>query len=745
MRSHRAMHGRLTIFGGIAASVVLALLPPVAAASSKDRDGDGLSNRFEKTRSHTNPGRADTDRDRLGDRFELRTSQTNPRRPDTDGDGLRDGFEVHRSKTSPRREDTDADGSHDGVEVLLGTDPRRKPHANPSLLLPGWLVPAAPQTPVAAQAGPAPQPAPAPQPDPPLGDPPAPPQDPPPAPPAPDVTPPDTTITSGPSGVVASSSATFAFTSSEPGSTFECRLDSGAWTACASPRNYAVLSNGVHTFEVRAEDTARNVDPSAASQTWTVAVPAADPGAPDPPTADFTWSPEQPKGPPPTRVDFTATGSCPASPCTYSWSHSDAGEFGTGPTATFYYQSLGDKGATLTVTDSLGRSDAIEKPFTVVAGDPPPPPPPPPPPSGDAVWFVAPGGSGTACTEAEPCGTFNAAYHRASLGDVVNVAPGTYGNQAITPRSLPGTNSQIPSGDEITFRAQGEVRVNGRLELGSLRSSPVEHIAFEDMELLGWTVIRAGEDVHFTRMVARGQVHANWVHYLSYRHMEVGPVTDDTGDGLQFNKLDNRAGDHILIDGLYLHDVHPTNTAAHPDAIQVFGPFHDMTLRNSVLVRNEHINLRADGEQHRLLVENNVFGRRTGNMVPSWFAADIPGRDAVIRNNTFHGAIQVPSGGQDISNQVWANNLAETYGYGSCGLFDPSHTVVGNVWYGDQGAGCGKVISSPGWVNAGADDYHLAAGSGAIDSASPAHAPAADRDGNPRDAAPDAGAYEFQP
>jgi Bacterial TSP3 repeat len=108
------------------ASTVIPALP--ASAAVRDTDHDGLSNRHELKRSHTNPRRADTDRDRLRDGFELRRSRTNPRRRDTDGDGLGDGFEWRRSKTSPRRKDTDGDGSSDGMEVYLGTDPRRRHH-----------------------------------------------------------------------------------------------------------------------------------------------------------------------------------------------------------------------------------------------------------------------------------------------------------------------------------------------------------------------------------------------------------------------------------------------------------------------------------------------------------------------------------------------------------------------------------------------------------------------------------------
>ena len=81
---------------------------------------------------------------------------------------------------------------------------------------------------------------------------------------------PETRIDAGPSGATGDDSPIFAFHSSEPGSTFRCALDSGAYAPCVSPRAYGQLADGGHTFFVKAIDSDGNRDPTPASRSFVV-------------------------------------------------------------------------------------------------------------------------------------------------------------------------------------------------------------------------------------------------------------------------------------------------------------------------------------------------------------------------------------------------------------------------------------------------------------------------------------------
>ncbi len=111
-----------------------------------------------------------------------------------------------------------------------------------------------------------------------------------------DAVPPDTSITGGPAAAstVTSNPVTFNFSSTEAGSTFECSYDGAAYTACSSPgpgstgSDTRTLSNGSHTFSVRARDGAGNADASPVSRSFTVNLPDSTP-----PDTSITSGPAQ--------------------------------------------------------------------------------------------------------------------------------------------------------------------------------------------------------------------------------------------------------------------------------------------------------------------------------------------------------------------------------------------------------------------------------------------------------------------
>ncbi len=87
-----------------------------------------------------------------------------------------------------------------------------------------------------------------------------------------DTSAPSTSITAKPSDPSTSSSASFSFSGNDGSGTgvagYQCKLDSGDYAGCTSPKTYSGLSDGSHTFMVYAVDAAGNSDSSPDSSTW---------------------------------------------------------------------------------------------------------------------------------------------------------------------------------------------------------------------------------------------------------------------------------------------------------------------------------------------------------------------------------------------------------------------------------------------------------------------------------------------
>jgi hypothetical protein len=93
---------------------------------------------------------------------------------------------------------------------------------------------------------------------------------PPPARGASDTIAPDTAIVSGPSGSVASTTATFDFSSPRRHRHLPVQPRWRAFVACSDPVTFSGLAQGSHTLQVRAVDPVGNVDATPVTRTWTV-------------------------------------------------------------------------------------------------------------------------------------------------------------------------------------------------------------------------------------------------------------------------------------------------------------------------------------------------------------------------------------------------------------------------------------------------------------------------------------------
>ncbi len=81
---------------------------------------------------------------------------------------------------------------------------------------------------------------------------------------------PDTAISAKPNATTHSDSAAFEFSSAYPDATFQCKLDSGAWTSCESGKSYSSLALLGHTFQVRAINQVGEPDLTPATYSWSV-------------------------------------------------------------------------------------------------------------------------------------------------------------------------------------------------------------------------------------------------------------------------------------------------------------------------------------------------------------------------------------------------------------------------------------------------------------------------------------------
>jgi hypothetical protein len=163
-----------------------------------------------------------------------------------------------------------------------------------------------------------------------------------------DTVPPETTIFVSPADPSNSSAASFSFSASEAGSSFQCQLDGGGFADCTSPQSYAGLSDGSHSFDVKATDQAGNTS-TASSYSWRVDTTL--------PTASITSQPANPTNSTSAGLGFSGTDDVTPSGSLSFQCSLDGGGFAdcTSPQS---YSGLSDGGHSFDVkaTDAAGNT-----------------------------------------------------------------------------------------------------------------------------------------------------------------------------------------------------------------------------------------------------------------------------------------------------------------------------------------------------------------------------------------------------
>jgi hypothetical protein len=474
----------------------------------------------------------------------------------------------------------------------------------------------------------------------------------PPSPPPADAIPPQTLIVSGPGSTTTSTSASFSFSSSEPGSSFECNLDGAGWVPCAPPETYAALAAEPHQFQVRAIDGADNVDSTPAKRSWTVEGETAPPPPPPPDTtppqtsitsgpgstttstsASFSFSSSEPGSSFECNLDGAGWSAC-ATPKSYSGLAVDSHEF------------------QVRAIDAADNVDATPATRSWTVESPPPPPPPPPPPA-ECSQVV------TSAAAAE------SAVSAAAAGSVICLADGSYG-----PVSLSASKSA-----QVTLQAEhpGQATLDGATLDGS-------HLTLARFDVSNEVTVEPGSSsmtIEYNRItggyfgINAGPTTSTSISDTTIRGNQlVGPFGEDAlrinryhdsadpdpygiliegneitgvrengnhsdclqsvwgGDGLYFRRNylhDNRCQGFFVKDqpetvvgitvedNLFLRDSEPCAPEApecgQPSYLQVFGPYQNFTMRRNTIWQGEVVATFQEGAGSGTAIESNVVNR----------------------------------------------------------------------------------------------------------------------------------------
>jgi hypothetical protein len=452
-----------------------------------------------------------------------------------------------------------------------------------------------------------------------------------------DTTAPNTAITSSPPSTTTSTSASLGFSSTESGSTFQCKLDSGAWANCASAKTYSGLVAGAHAFSVKATDAAGNTDPTPATDSWTVqtATPPADTTAPE------------------TTINSGPSGTTTATTASFGFSSSESGSTyecsldssaWSACTSPKSYSGLavGLHAFSVKATDAADNTDAspATRSWTVQTSES--------------------GGGGGSCTQTLSSGAnLSSAVSSAAGGAVICLNSGSYSvnvtkaNKAsmVTVKPAAGaaptlSYSMLNQATNLRFQ---ELKFTGGIEaLG-----PASKLQFVDNEFVGPFGFHGnGQDQSSGTEVTDVLFDGNYLHDLDYSGNQGTAngygitvsngvsritVTNNTikspaSDYIQFASPNTVTIDHNTFLGPSLLGSH----ADHQDLVQIFGGGKNITFTNNVArdTETQESLLFQEGAFSNVVIENNLFDHDSRGYTCQLYQSS----GMVFRNNTVVGS-----------------------------------------------------------------------------------------------------------
>jgi hypothetical protein len=355
-----------------------------------------------------------------------------------------------------------------------------------------------------------------------------------------------------------------------------------------------------------------------------------------------------------------------------------------------------------------------------------------------ASVFVSPNGSdGNNCKRRRPCASFDRAYQAAKPGQIVDVAGGSYPTQEL------GRDGGKNGPKSVLFRPAEGARVT------------VENLTVEGASFVSFQRFRISEAVRVLNLDPSdpGSRHVGLYGLHAQTFKIVGGVSNVTvrggryGDTVDWQPQVGKANRDdpassrptgIVIDGVTFRNFTRSGSDVHTECLQVIDA-NRMVIRRSTFDNCDGtaaIGI-TDGPTDDLTIENNFLGKAGDAFYTMQITKNV--RNLRLRYNS---ATKAAVFSDDESGGPYT--VVGNYMPFSSGLCVPEGHYSHNVFAGGRCGPTDRSVRSMRFVNGNALNLHLAPNSQAINHGDPRDYPGTDidRQGRPKNGAPDAGADE---